>query len=115
RQIVRRGHRLGAIDIRAIDDTEVSERPAVVDVDQQSARGRRQRLLVYTDRCRVAGFGAQGGHDQTLRTKANAMNTAARNAPDRWGIVMVSSPYSARLPPRVSGAEVNLEPQEPGG
>src|SRR5208337_2420208 len=92
------------MDIRAIDDTEICERPAVVDVDQQSAGGRRQRLLACSARC--AGFGAQGGHDRTLRTEANVMNTAV--APDRWGVVMVSSPYSARLPPNFGGRAPTL-------
>jgi hypothetical protein len=34
------------------------------------------------------------------------MNTAV--APDRWGVVMVSSPYSARLPPNFGGGAPTL-------
>ena len=68
-----------------------------------------------SDRFGVADFGAQGGHDRALRTEGNAKNTAVGNAPDRWGVIMVSSPYSARLPPKIFGCGARLGSTERGG
>jgi hypothetical protein len=57
---------------------------------------------------RGADFGAQAGHDRPLSAEANAKNTAVGNAPDRWGVIIVSSPYSARLPPKIFGVGSTL-------
>jgi hypothetical protein len=62
-----------------------------------------------------ADFGAQAGHDRPLSAEANAKNTAVGNASDRWGVIMVFSRYSARLPPKIFGVEAPLGSTEPDG